>query len=177
MSVVAHRTTEQSRRAAGRSAASPTRSGASSRTGVPPRDGVPSQRSAPVADPVTQPRRRALTVAPPSRRRVVGAPRVLVPAGCAPPRPRLSVGWLLAVAASVCAAVVGLGLLAGSGAETVPDRTTVVHLQPGESLSELADRMAPGSDLNAVVDRIRELNGGLEGGLMPGQPVRVPTAG
>jgi hypothetical protein len=165
MSVTAHRTTEQSRRASARSAAAPTRSG------------VPLQRSAPAADPATLPRRRALSVAPPSRRRATGAPRVLAPATCAPPRPRISVGWLLAVAASVCAAVVGLGVLAGSGAETVPDRTTVVHLRPGESLSGLADRMAPGADRDAVVDRIRELNGGLEGGLMPGQPVRVPTAG
>lgn len=132
----------------------------------------------PVADPATKARRpRPRPVAPPTRRRVAGAPRVVAPASCAARRPRLPLAWLLAVAAVVCLAVVGLGMLAGSGASAVPERTTVVHVQPGESLSELADRMAPGSDRAAVVDRIRELNGGLDAALLPGQPLRVPTAG
>jgi hypothetical protein len=82
---------------------------------------------------------------------------------------------LLAVAGVACAAVVGLGVLSGSGAESVPHRTTVVRVEPGESLWELAGRVAPGSDADAVVDRIRELNGGLEGGVTPGQPLTVPA--
>jgi hypothetical protein len=83
--------------------------------------------------------------------------------------------WLLAVAGVACAAVVGLGALSGSGAASVPDRTTVVRVEPGESLWELAGRVAPGSDADAVVARIQELNGGLEGGVTPGQPLTVPS--
>jgi predicted Zn-dependent protease len=93
---------------------------------------------------------------------------------CAP-RPQLPVRWLLAVAAAVCLAVVGLGMLAGAGESSVPQRTTVVRVEPGESLWELAGRVAPGSDASAVVDRIRELNGGLGSGVTPGQPLTVPS--
>jgi predicted Zn-dependent protease len=78
---------------------------------------------------------------------------------------------------AVCMAVVGLGVLAnvGAGTPTVPARTAVVRVQPGESLSELAERVAPRSDRGAVVERIRELNG-LEGsGVRVGQPLTVPV--
>lgn len=143
---------------------------------------VPAQRAAPVepvVDPVGAPRRRRVHgyVGPPRRRRVVGAPRVVARPSCEPPRRRVSFLTLVAVGASTCLAVVGLGMLAGAGSEVVPARTEVVRVQPGESLSELAARMAPSSDTGAVVERIRELNGGLEGGLQPGQPLWVPSEG
>ncbi len=120
-------------------------------------------------------RRRTATAAPPSRRRVTATPRVVPRTACAPRRPHLPVPWLLAVAGVACAAVVGLGALSGSGEASVPDRTTVVRVEPGESLWELAGRVAPGSDAQAVVDRIQELNGGLAGGVTPGQPLTVPS--
>jgi hypothetical protein len=82
---------------------------------------------------------------------------------------------MLAVAGVACAAVVGLGALSGSGEASVPSRTTVVRVEPGESLWELAGRVAPGSDASAVVDRIRDLNGGLADGVTPGQPLTVPS--
>ena len=151
MSVVAHRTSGRTER-------------------------IPAQRKS--AEPIVSPLRRSRTVAPPARRRVAGAPRVVARPDCAP-RPHLPVRWLLAVAAVACLAVVGLGLLAGSGAGSsappVPERTTVVRVEPGESLWEIAGRVAPGSDAAAVVDRIRELNGGLAGGVLPGQPLTVPA--
>ncbi|MGH3757951.1 LysM peptidoglycan-binding domain-containing protein [Actinophytocola sp.] len=155
MSVVAHRAKEQAERTRAR---------------------VPAQREA-VEQVVPPLRRRTRPVAPPTRRRVVGAPRVVPRTDCAPRRPHLPVSWLLAVAAVVCLAVVGLGMLASSGQASVPERTTVVRVEPGESLWELAGRVAPGSDESAVVDRIRELNGGLADGVTPGQPLTVPTAG
>jgi len=124
-------------------------------------------------------RRRAATAAPPSRRHVTAVPRVVPRAACAPRRPHLPVSWLLAVAGVACAAVVGLGALSsglsGAGEASVPERTSVVHVERGESLWELAGRVAPASDTQAVVDRIRELNGGLAGDLRPGQPLTVPT--
>jgi hypothetical protein len=137
---------------------------------------VPTQRVPAKRVPVAAPR-RALTVAPPTRRRVAGAPRVVTRAACPPRRLHLPVSWLLAVAAVVCLAVVGLGMLAGAAAPSVPERTAVVRVEPGESLWELAGRVAPDSDASAVVDRIRDLNGGLERGVQPGQPLTVPTAG
>ena len=139
---------------------------------------VPVQRTAP-ADPVVSPPRRVRVhgyVGPPTRRRVAGAPRVIARPACRP-RARVPFLALFTVAASVCLAVVGLGMLAGAGSEAVPTRTEVVRVQPGESLSELAARMAPSSDPGAVVERIRELNSGVADGVRPGQPLRVPSEG
>jgi predicted Zn-dependent protease len=82
--------------------------------------------------------------------------------------------WVLAVASVACAAVVGLGALANGVAPQVPEETTVVRVKLGESLWELAGRVAPNSDKAAVVDRIRELNA-VDGALQPGQPLTVPT--
>lgn len=110
---------------------------------------------------------------PPTRRRVAGAPRVLARRSCEPHGPRLSLVWVVAVASVACAVVVGLGSLAGSVAPSVPDTTKVVRVQPGESLWELAGRVAPESDAAAVVDRIEELNG-IDGAVHPGQPLTVP---
>jgi hypothetical protein len=134
--------------------------------------GVEAQVAAPRVPPRTD--RRTPAHRPPTRGRVVraGAPRVV--ASCAPRRPRLAAVWVLAVASAACAAVFGLGLLAGAVEPSVPAETTVVRVKPGESLWELAGRVAPGSDASAVVDRIRELNG-VEGAVRPGQPLTVPV--
>jgi hypothetical protein len=129
---------------------------------------VPAQRAEPVRRVHRVPAHR-----PPTRHRALGAPRVLPRATCAPRRARLSVVWVLAVASAACAAVVGLGALAGAVEPSVPSTTTVVRVQPGESLWELAGRVAPESDVSAVVERIRELNV-VDGGLRPGQPLTVP---
>ncbi|OLR95234.1 hypothetical protein BJP25_07915 [Actinokineospora bangkokensis] len=85
---------------------------------------------------------------------------------------------MVGLAGVVAAAVVGLGAFAGSvaGAD-VPRTTTVVRVQPGETLSGLAERMAPGSDTAAVVDRIRELNALPDGSIRSGQPLTVPFSG
>jgi predicted Zn-dependent protease len=79
-------------------------------------------------------------------------------------------------AAAMCAAVYGFGLLAGAMGPSVPDSTTVVRVKPGESLWELAGRVAPESDAAAVVERIRELNA-VDGAVEPGQALTVPFSG
>jgi LysM domain-containing protein len=117
--------------------------------------------------------RRVPAHRPPTRHRPTGAPRVIPRSACTPRQPRLSLAWVLATAAVVCAAVYGLGALAGSVGPTLPSATTVVRVQPGESLWELAGRVAPDSDASSVVARIRELNG-VDGGVQPGQPLTVP---
>lgn len=134
------------------------------------------QRKADIEVPATRTRpvvRRVPPGRPPTRRRVAGAPRVLARRSCAPRAPRLSLVWVLAIASVACAAVVGLGSLGGAVAPSVPSTTKVVRVQPGESLWELAGRVAPDADTSAVVDRIRELNG-VDGAVQPGQPLTVP---
>jgi hypothetical protein len=127
---------------------------------------VPAQRTKPAV-------RRAVPGRPPTRRRVAGAPRVLARRSCGPRGPRLSLVWVLGVASVAFVAVVGLGALADSVGPSVPSETKVVRVMPGESLWELAGRVAPGSDASAVVERIREMNG-VEGAVEPGQPLTVP---
>jgi LysM domain len=68
------------------------------------------------------------------------------------------------VLALVAAAItVWLGLVAQLGAPTdaaapVPGRLAVVQVQTGESLQQLAQRVAPDAPTGAVVDQIRQLN-------------------
>ena len=133
-----------------------------------------SEAEVPVAEPRTvRLVRRGAPGRPPTRRRVAGAPRVLARRPCDAPEPRLSLVWVLVVAAVAFVAVVGLGMLASSVAPSVPSTTKVVRVLPGESLWELAGRVAPDSDPSAVVERIEELNG-VEGGVHAGQPLTVP---
>jgi len=111
---------------------------------------------------------------PPTRPAVVLVPRVVSTVRCAP-RPRMPLSWLVALAVAAAAAVIGLASLAGSGTGSVPESTTVVRVQPGQTLWEIAEESAPGSDTDAVVSRIRELNGLGEVALRPGQPLTVPA--
>jgi predicted Zn-dependent protease len=45
-----------------------------------------------------------------------------------------------------------------AGTAAVPDRLAVVQVQMGESLQQVAHRVAPDAPVGQVVDRIRELN-------------------
>ena len=55
-----------------------------------------------------------------------------------------------------------------------PTGTAVVYVRSGESLSSVAARVAPGYPVEAVVERIRELNDLASSGVVPGQPLLVP---
>ena len=90
------------------------------------------------------------------------------------------------VAAAVLGVLFGvlLGVLvalvspAGGAAAPVPAGTAVAVVGAGESLSDVAVRVAPGADAGAVVVRIRELNGldGADGSAVaPGRPLVVPA--
>jgi hypothetical protein len=111
---------------------------------------------------------------PPTRPAVVSAPRLVRTVRCAPRRP-MPLSLLLVLAIAAAAAVIGLAFMANSGTASVPASTTVVRVQPGQTLWDIAERSAPGSDTEAVVSRIRELNGLGEVALRPGQPLTVPT--
>ncbi|WP_199433378.1 LysM peptidoglycan-binding domain-containing protein [Qaidamihabitans albus] len=133
-----------------------------------------------VAAPARRPR-RGEPRRPPTRVRVVaGHPHAPV-RSCAPRPVARRWPWLLALAAAVFAAVVGLGLLANGlaagGAATVPERTVLVPVAPGETLWDVAVEFAPDSDPGAVVERIEELNGLSGPAVEAGTPLLVPHQG
>lgn len=82
----------------------------------------------------------------------------------------------MCVLAVVAAACLGLLYLYASGATSVPERTGVAYVQVGETLYDVAERNAPNSDPDAVVERIRELNRMADSRVVPGQPLIVPQA-
>ncbi|HKH51709.1 MAG TPA: LysM peptidoglycan-binding domain-containing protein [Mycobacterium sp.] len=82
----------------------------------------------------------------------------------APHRPRPITPATTVVLALVAAGItVWLGLVAQFGGVTgveapVPDRLAVVQVQTGETLQQVAHRVAPDAPVGQVVERIRELN-------------------
>jgi hypothetical protein len=82
----------------------------------------------------------------------------------------------------VVAAAVTLAVIAGlswigqgtSPGPSVPGRTVVVQVGAGETVWDVAQRVAPRFDERAVVERIRQLNGLAGSAVEPGQQLRVP---
>ncbi len=80
---------------------------------------------------------------------------------------------LVAAATVTLAAVAGLGL-AQSTEPGIPAETAVVWVGAGETVWDVARRVAPQSDQRAVVERIRQLNGIVGSTVAPGQQLQVP---
>jgi LysM domain len=99
-------------------------------------------------------------------------------AGCRPVRYGRG-PWALLATVLVAGAlgVLLLFLLATGADQQVPTRITVVEVRQGESLWELANRVAPESPPQDVVARIRQLNGMSGSFVHPGQPLLVPDDG
>ncbi|MDL5156413.1 LysM peptidoglycan-binding domain-containing protein [Actinomycetospora termitidis] len=57
----------------------------------------------------------------------------------------------------------------------VPTGSTVAVVAPGETLLEVAERVAPGADPAAVAERIREANRLSSSLVAPGRPLVVPA--
>lgn len=84
------------------------------------------------------------------------------------------------------AAVVGIGLMmlvlflmffgrvVESGAAPANTGTEVVHVQSGESLGDIASRIAPEMPTEAVVEKIMDLNAMSNSALSPGQSLVTP---
>jgi hypothetical protein len=75
---------------------------------------------------------------------------------------------------------VWLGLVANLGGaadqqESVPAELAVVQVQTGESLHQVAQRVAPDAPVGAVVERIRELNRLDSAALDAGQTLIAPV--
>jgi hypothetical protein len=85
------------------------------------------------------------------------------------------------VLAFIAAAItVWLGLVAqlgapADGAEPTPGRLAVVQVQTGESLQQLAQRVAPDAPVGSVVDQIRELNALDSAAVDAGQTLIAPV--
>jgi len=85
----------------------------------------------------------------------------------------------VALALVAAAITVWLGLVAqlggvGGGAPAVPDRLAVVQVQSGETLQQVAQRVAPDAPVGPVVERIRELNQLESAALDAGQTLIAP---
>lgn len=106
--------------------------------------------------------------------------RARVPRSRAPHgRARTQVEFPTMLAGLLCSALVALGLFGLAQLRsnpTVPGATAVVQVRGGESLGQLAARVAPQARVDQVVERIVELNA-LEGaGVHAGQSLVVPVS-
>jgi len=84
--------------------------------------------------------------------------------------------WVHLVGAATVALAVGggLGWLAQTPSLGVPGDTAVIRVGAGETVWDVAQRVAPKSDQRAVVERIRQLNGIVGSAIQPGQQLQVP---
>jgi hypothetical protein len=114
---------------------------------------------------------------PPGRPRPVTAPGVATAAACGPRR--LSGGLQLALVGLLtfvaCLGLAAVNGLSSAGSEPVPTGVATVQARSGETLPELARRVAPNSPVDEVVDRIVALNHLADPTLHAGQPLQVPA--
>jgi len=105
----------------------------------------------------------------------------------AAPHRRRSVTWATTVGLALIAGIITLwlGLVANAGqvingdssgsAARVPDRLAVVRVEAGESVADVAARVAPDAPVRQVADRIRELNDLNSPMLVAGQTLIAPV--
>ncbi|OBA60300.1 hypothetical protein A5647_15175 [Mycobacterium sp. 1100029.7] len=133
---------------------------------------------------------RVLRPRPPCQSRPAGAPMryrgtgVAVSAASHRRRP-VTVKTTIGLALMAGIITLWLGLMAnlgqiangasGDSAAAVPDRLSVVQVEPGESLQDVAHRVAPAAPARQVADRIRELNNLNSPMLTAGQTLVAPV--
>jgi predicted Zn-dependent protease len=83
---------------------------------------------------------------------------------------------LMVAVTMTLAVVAGVDWLGQGAVPGVPERTAVIRVGAGETIWDVAARVAPGSDQRAVVDRIRQLNGLTSGEVVPDQQLQLPDA-
>jgi LysM domain-containing protein len=108
--------------------------------------------------------------------RLVAAPARAVARPCGPRPMTGSIGWLLLAGVFGFLLVLGIGWsLGGQPSGVAPQRTVLVQVHQGESLWTVAQRTSPGTPADAVVAKIRQLNGlAADAVLFPGELLRVP---
>ena len=152
----------------GEGPAAPTRSLPAPPMPVPPLTPPMRQRH---RDRVSPERERMLTPALPGSRD-----------GCLPSLRSNRVTKVGASAIVTLAVVGALGWMGQAGSRPgvspgIPARTTVIRVGAGETIWDVALRVAPQADQRAVVERIRERNGIVGSAITPGQQLQVPTSG
>jgi len=91
-------------------------------------------------------------------------------------RRRAAAGLLTGIALAVLVWVLAIvGNTVEDAAGMPPSSTEVVHVRSGESLTSLAERIAPDLPADGVIAVVRELNDLSTSGLLPGQPLVVPV--
>lgn len=143
-------------------------------------DHSPNQRGVPIrqtvvlcpAPPVTAPPPTPTPTTPTPTMRAASV-RSGVQTGCRPTQ-RDKVLRVAGVAAVTLAVVGVLGWLGQAASAGPPEETSVVRVGAGETVWDVAVRVAPGSDPRAVVQRIWELNGMTSSAVQPGQRLQVP---
>jgi hypothetical protein len=99
-----------------------------------------------------------------------------------PPRLRITrrgravLTLLIALPLAIGGAVAGLGAVGAAAGTHAGDASfTYVTVQPGESLWQLAQSVAPSADPRDVVADIQNLNNLSSGDIQPGQRIAVPA--
>ncbi|MDD4868799.1 MAG: LysM peptidoglycan-binding domain-containing protein [Mycobacterium sp.] len=152
----------------------------------------PRARSArrPISGPVPASRYGRESRRPGQCRAVRPAPRYNgtgVAVSAAPHRARRPVTWATSVGLALGAGAITLwlglvghvgqvlnGESTGSSAHP-PERLAIVRVEPGESLDDLAHRVAPAAPARRVAERIRDLNDLLSPALAAGQALIAPV--
>ena len=74
-------------------------------------------------------------------------------------------------------ALVGIGALSSGDVAATNGATEVVRVAAGESLSDIAAKVAPGQAVGSVIEQIMDLNAMSSSGLSVGQTLIVPASG
>ncbi|MDQ4011000.1 MAG: LysM peptidoglycan-binding domain-containing protein [Actinomycetota bacterium] len=85
--------------------------------------------------------------------------------------------WVASLLVSVTVTLAVVGGLDWTGADAnpaIPADTAVIQVGAGETVWDVAQRVAPRSDPRAVVQRIRQLNALKGSAIAPGQQLQVP---
>jgi hypothetical protein len=81
---------------------------------------------------------------------------------------------VVAAVAVTLAVVAGLGWIGQGASPGIPAGTAVIRVGAGETVWDVARRVAPQSDQGAVVERIQQLNGIVGSVITPDQQLQVP---
>ena len=109
---------------------------------------------------------------------LVASPHLVHTQSCEPRPVVRSTGWLVLAGVLAFVVVLGIGWLLTSGPATTPapTQTVLVQVRQGDTLWNVAQRMAPSAQAVTEVAAIRQLNGlDVDSVLYPGELLRVPS--
>lgn len=135
---------------------------------------TPALPAPPVPVPPSAPPVRGRQVGGVAHRRISGPTQRELAAARVPASRSGRLASVVAAATVTAALVGGLGWIGQGASLRIPPQTVVIRVGGGETLWDVARRVAPQSDQRAVVHRIRDLNGIVGSAIEPGQRLQVP---